>query len=85
MLNLNMLINKMQKMDEQSLESPLPKSLPGALRIPPGCASAVFRIRLLYQQKYWWVLPPTDLSFNAQALSLHKGWSKAKLALQQNV
>ena len=31
-----MLINKMQKMDKQSLKSPLPKSLPGALRIPPG-------------------------------------------------
>ena len=36
LLNLNMLINKMQKIDKQSLKSPLPKSLPGALRIPPG-------------------------------------------------
>ena len=37
LLKLKMLIDKMQKRHKQSLKSPLPKSVPGALRIPPGC------------------------------------------------
>ena len=88
LLRFNMLIDKMQKINKQNLKSPLPKSLHGTLRIPPDfckSASAVFEISLFYQQTCWWVLPPNDPSFNAQALSLHKGWSIVSLALQHTL
>ena len=84
LLNLNMLINKMQKIDKQSLKSPLPKSLPGALRIPPGCASLEFeilKIVLGFIAKTLVGAPPelpgADPNFDTEAFSLHRGWSRA--------
>ena len=88
LLKLNMFINKMQKIDEQSLNHPSLNPSPGPCafrRAGPKSAPAIFEISLFYQQKCWSVVPAADPNFNAQAFSLHRGWPRAKSAFQQGV